>query len=142
MLACITFFSHVSILENFYKKSFKYIITTAKEVFTYFNKKLINKLKYIVKLIFCITFAADLSSPVHKERPQPTQNRDFESSIPIPAKPYSPPPSYSSPTADTFTLLSRDYSDADRGYIEFDVQTRPKERKTYEFWTDMTNEYV
>lgn len=96
-----------------------------------------------------ITFAADLSSPVHRERPQPTQNRDSERSVPIPAKPYSPPPSYSSPTADTFTLLSLDYSGADqstfigdRGYIEFDAQNRPQERKTYEFWTDMTNEYV
>lgn len=92
---------------------------------------------------------ADLSSPVHRERPQPTQNRDSERSVPIPAKPYSPPPSYSSPTADTFTLLSRDYSGADqstfigdRGYIEFDAQNRPQGRKTYEFWTDMTNEYV
>lgn len=92
---------------------------------------------------------ADLSSPVYRERPQPTQNRDSKRSIPIPAKPYSPPPSYSSPTADTFTLLSRDYSGADqstfigdRGYIEFDAQNRPQGRKTYEFWTDMTNEYV
>lgn len=96
-----------------------------------------------------ITFAADLSSPVYRERPQPTKNRNSERSIPIPAKPYSPPPSYSSPTADTFTLLSRDYSGADqstfigdRGYIEFDAQNRPQGRKTYEFWTDMTNEYV
>lgn len=99
---------------------------------------------------------ADLSSPVRKERPEPEQNRDFQRSIPIPAKPYSPPPIYVSPTHDTHTLFSRDYSEADRstfignhinqsrdrGPTDFDKQTRPKERKTYEFWTDMTDGYV